>query len=140
MVYARQVLIPVNTDLVSVSGAGACLQFCETLSKAIRTKISAVALLPTMVDRRIGLTKIVGHLLSELSSRYAVPILSEIRTDASVGKATRARQFLVDFDHRSKALEDYKVVAEQLLGILTEANEPAVDPTSDSLLVADVKE
>jgi chromosome partitioning protein len=114
MVYAEKVLIPVNTDLVSVSGAAACLQFCQTLSKAVRTKVDPVGLLPTMIDRRIGLTKIIRGLLEELAETYHVPILHEIRTDTAVGKATRGKQFLVDLDPNGKAMEDYIVACTEL--------------------------
>jgi chromosome partitioning protein len=118
MVYTQQVLVPVDMDTVSLSGAGACLQFCQTLSKAVRTPVNPVALLPTMVDRRIGMTKIVLGLMEELSSRFNVPILHEIRTDTNVGKASRARKFLVDFDPKSKALEDYQTACTDLLRLL----------------------
>jgi chromosome partitioning protein len=117
MVYAEKVLVPVNTDLVSVSGAAACLQFCETLAKAVRIKVEPIALLPTMIDRRIGMTRIVRGLLEELSTRYKVPILHEIRTDTAIGKATRAKQFLVDLDPRTKAMQDYDIACGQLLGL-----------------------
>jgi chromosome partitioning protein len=119
MVYAQQVLIPCNMDLVSVSGAAACMQFCEVLSRAVRTPIRSAAILPTMVDRRIGLTRIARSLLAELEARYSVPLLNEIRTDASVGKATQARQFLSDFDPRCKAMQDYTTAFEQLMEILS---------------------
>jgi chromosome partitioning protein len=118
MVYTRQVLIPVNMDYVSLSGVGACLQFCETLSRAVRTPVRPIAIIPTMVDRRIGLTKLVRNLLEELSQRFEVPILHEIRTDTSIGKATRERKFLADLDPRSKAMEDYCQVYEELKNLL----------------------
>ena len=117
MVYTQHVLIPVDTDLVSLSGAGACLQFSETLSKAVRTPIHAVGLLPTKIDKRLGMTKIIRELLEGLSNRFNVPILQEIRTDTAVAKATRQKQFLVDFDPKCKSVEDYNKAAEQLLDI-----------------------
>lgn len=117
MVYTQNVLIPVDTDLVSLSGAGACLQFCATLSKAVRTPINVIGLLPTKIDRRLGMTKIIHDLLVELSKRFDVPILQEVRTDTAVGKATRHKQFLVDYDAKSKAVEDYNKAGEQLIQI-----------------------
>lgn len=51
-----------------------------------------------------------------------VPLLHAIRTDGTVPRAERARQFLAAFDRRSKALEDYTVAALQLAELLkTEA-------------------
>lgn len=117
LVYAGHAVIPVDTDLVSFSGAAACIQFTESLSKAVRTPIKVVGLLPTKIDRRLGMTRIVHELLAELSVRFNVPILQEIRTDTAVGKASRAKQFLVDFDPKSKALEDYSRATEQLIDI-----------------------
>jgi cellulose biosynthesis protein BcsQ len=71
-----------------------------------------------MVDRRIGMTKIVMGLLEELSTRFDVPILHEVRTDTAVGKASRARKFIVDFDPKSKALEDYQDACAQLISLM----------------------
>lgn len=119
MVYTRNVLIPCDMDYVSLSGVGACLQFCETLSRAVRSKVRPIAILPTMVDRRIGLTKLVLSLMEELSQRYEVPILHQIRTDTAIGKATRARKFLFDQDPRCKAMEDYTQAYEQLKALLS---------------------
>lgn len=116
-VYTQNVLIPVDADLVSLSGAGACLQFIDTLSKAIRTPIQPIGLLPTKVDRRLGMTRIIRDFLGGLSQRFSVPILQEIRTDTAVSKATREKQFLADFDPKCKAFEDYCKAGEQLLDI-----------------------
>lgn len=118
MVYAQNLLIPVDMDILSVSGAAACLQFAQTLSKAMRTEIRPIALLPTQVDLRLNMTRIVTGLMQEMASKFAVPILCPIRIDSAVGKATRARQFLSDFDPKSKAVEDYAAAAQQLLEFL----------------------
>jgi chromosome partitioning protein len=118
MVYARHILVPVNMDLVSVSGAAACVQFCSMLSTALRTQVRPVAFLPTMVDKRIGMTRIVQGLLGELSAHFQIPILPEIRTDATVGKATQAGQFLHDYDPDCKAMNDYAAACDRLMEIL----------------------
>ena len=47
-----------------------------------------------------------------------MPRLSCIRTDTSVVKSNKERQFLVDFDPKSKALEDYQIVADEILTIV----------------------
>lgn len=114
MVYAGNLLIPVDMDILSVSGAAACIQFCKTLSSAVRSSIKPLALLPTQVDQRYAMTKIASKMLQELSSNFGVPLLPPIRTDASIGKATRSRQFLADFDPKCKALEDYRNATQQL--------------------------
>jgi chromosome partitioning protein len=118
MVYAQNLLIPVDMDILSVSGAAACLQFAQTLSKAMRTEIRPVALLPTQVDLRLNMTRVVTGLMQEMANKFSVPILNSIRIDSAVGKATRARQFLSDFDPKSKAVEDYEAASQQILKLL----------------------
>ena len=65
------------------------------------------------------MTKLVLSLLEELSQRYEVPILHQIRTDTAIGKATRERKFLFDHDPRGKAMEDYIEAYEQLKALLS---------------------
>jgi chromosome partitioning protein len=115
MVYARHFLIPVAMDSLSVSGAGASLFYASTISRACRVPIKPVALLPTIVNKRIGLTEIVMNMIHALGQQNDIPTIGPIRTDTAVGKAHRAHQFLADFDPKSKALEDYEQVANQLL-------------------------
>ena len=56
--------------------------------------------------------------LTGLSEGMSIPLLSAIRTDQSVTKSARAGQFLVDYDPKCKAIEDYKHVADEILQIL----------------------
>jgi cellulose biosynthesis protein BcsQ len=44
----------------------------------------------------------------------SIPLLHAIRTDQSVTKAARAGQFLIDYDPKCKAAEDYHQVADEL--------------------------
>jgi MinD-like ATPase involved in chromosome partitioning or flagellar assembly len=55
-----------------------------------------------------------------VAERLQIPVLPAIRVDASVTKASRARQFLVDYDPRSRAVEDYAAACQQLAGLLRE--------------------
>src|SRR4051794_14715251 len=115
MVYTRHFLIPVAMDSLSVSGAGASLFYASTISRACRVSIKPIALLPTIVNKRIGLTEVVMNMIHALGQQNGIPTIGPIRTDTAVGKAHRAHQFLADFDPKSKALEDYELVTNQLL-------------------------
>ena len=118
MLYAKSLLIPVAMNMLSLQGAAACLATASLLGDTFREEIRAVALLPVMVDRRFGLTEYILKAVEEISEQYAVPVLHAIRTDGTVPRAERARQFLATFDRRSKALEDYTVAALQLAELL----------------------
>ena len=118
MLYAKSLLIPVAMNMLSLQGAAACLQTAAMLGSAFGEQIRPLALLPVMVDRRFSLTEYILKALEEMSEQYRVPLLHPIRTDGTVARAERARQFLADYDPRSKALEDYMVAALQVTELL----------------------
>lgn len=118
MIYARQILIPVSMDPLSLQGAAASMETANTLSSLFKIDIRTVGILPVMVDRRLQITEAVLESLKLLSARQNTPLLSPIRTDATVTKASRRKQFLTDFDPKSKALEDYSLVFKELTDIL----------------------
>jgi chromosome partitioning protein len=120
MVYTRKVLIPVGMETLSVQGASASIQAADALNTFFKRtpSIQTIGILPVMVDRRLQMTDAVLNALEEMSAKKAVSLLPLIRTDAAVVKAARSRQFLADFDPRSKALEDYVKAADALLSVL----------------------
>jgi chromosome partitioning protein len=121
MVYTQKILIPVDMDVLSVQGATSVIQVAETLNAMLHKKgldVRAVGMLPIKVDRRLAMTDTVLNTLEDISQKRAVPLLSVIRTDQAVLKASKARQFLADYDPKSKALEDFNSVSEQLLILL----------------------
>jgi chromosome partitioning protein len=118
MLYARQLLIPVSMDGLSLQGALASIETARMLSDLFRSEIKTAALLPVMVDRRYQMTEMVMESLKGMSERYNVPLLSPIRTDATVTKASRQKQFLADYDPKCKALEDYTAACRELGNLL----------------------
>jgi chromosome partitioning protein len=120
MVYARFMLIPVSMDPLSLQGAAASIETARTLSSLIRMDIWPVAILPVMVDRRLQITELVAASLKELSARTNIPLLLPIRTDTTVTKCSRAKKFLIDFEPKAKALEDYHIALQELLNLLGE--------------------
>lgn len=118
MIYARQVLIPVAMDPLSLQGAVASVETARMLNGLFQTTVRPIAFLPVMIDRRLQMTQVILESLSELSRRFAVPILHGIRTDSTVTKSARARQFLGDYDPKCRALEDYCAAGQQLLDLL----------------------
>jgi chromosome partitioning protein len=118
MVYAQRVLVPVDMDILSVQGAIACIHAADTLNRMLggSLDIRILGLLPIKLNRRLAITEVVLNTLESISERRNVTIFEGIRTDQSVVKAARARQFLADYDPKSKALEDYERLADSLLG------------------------
>jgi cellulose biosynthesis protein BcsQ len=73
-----------------------------------------------MVDRRFQHTAVMMKSLEDLSAKFKIPLLPAIRTDVTVAKCGRARQFLMDYDPKCKAMEDYELAGTQLLELLDE--------------------
>jgi chromosome partitioning protein len=115
MVFCQNVLIPVSMDTLSVSGAGATIFSAKTIGDSVRVPIRSVALLPTIVNRRYGLTDVVMKMIDQISQTYEIPILTAIRTDQIIGKAARAHKMIADLDPKAKALEDYDAATTALL-------------------------
>jgi len=84
----------------------------------VRTPIRPLALLPTIVNRRYGLTDVVMKMINQLSETYKIPVLNAIRTDQIIGKAARLHKMVVDVDPKAKALEDYDAATTSLLSLL----------------------
>jgi chromosome partitioning protein len=119
MVFCDNVLIPVSMDTLSVSGAGATIFSAKTISESVGSSIRPIALLPTIVNRRFGLTDVVMKMIEQLSEAYSIPVLNSIRTDQAVGKACRVHKMVVDVEPNSKALEDYQLAANSILDLLS---------------------
>jgi chromosome partitioning protein len=120
MVYAERVLIPIAMDTLSFQGAMASIEASKSLNQLLKANIRTIGLLPVMVDRRLAMTTTVLDGLDGLSKGMNIPLLHSIRTDQSVTKAARAGQFLIDYDPKCKASEDYQRVADELEGIFKE--------------------
>lgn len=117
MMYTRNVLIPAAMDSLSAAGAASNFQAMDTINRMFKVEppIRAIGLLPVIVDRRLQMTDLVLESLEGLSARTSTPVLHAVRTDTAVVKCGRKKEFLADFDPKSKALEDYNKVADQLL-------------------------
>jgi chromosome partitioning protein len=117
MLYTKNVLIPVAMETLSVQGASASISSANELNRLFKRQagITSIGMLPVMVNNRLQMTQTVMAALQDMSSELRVPLLPNIRTDTAVVKAARSRQFLQDYDPKSKALEDYESAAEALL-------------------------
>lgn len=115
LVYTQQILIPLTMDPLSLQGAFAAIQTSTTLNQLFKTAIKPVAILPTQVDRRLQMTDLIMTSLETLATQNQMVLLPPVRTDSTVTKATRSKQFLADFDPKCKAVDDYRVVVDRLI-------------------------
>src|SRR5579864_7625983 len=114
LVYARQMIIPVGMDPLSLNGLGANFETTRLLHTTFQLDVRPLAILPVMLDRRLHMTLVIMDSLVELAERFHTPVLNGIRVDSAVAKAKRERQFLVDYDRNCRAAEDYRIAAQEL--------------------------
>jgi chromosome partitioning protein len=117
MMYTRDVVVPVGMEMLSIQGALASINSADSLNHFFHKDkkiVNTIGTLPVMVDRRMQMTTTILEALDGIAARHNVPVMPLIRTDSSVVKAGRHRQFLQDFDPKSRALEDYRVLAQLL--------------------------
>jgi chromosome partitioning protein len=125
MMYTQYVVVPVGMEMLSIQGALASINAADSLNHFFhkdKQLVRTIGTLPVMVDRRMQMTATIMEALEGIAERHQVPILPLIRTDSSVVKAGRQRQFLQDYDPKSRALEDYKALGEDLLQRLGEVD------------------
>ena len=72
------------------------------------------------------MTEVINKSLKAFGERTGIPILPIIRTDTSVAKAVKQKQFLQDFDPSCKAVEDYTAAFNQLMSSLEVPSDVAV--------------
>jgi chromosome partitioning protein len=125
MMYTRDVVVPVGMEMLSIQGALASINSADSLNHFFhkdKKVVNTIGTLPVMVDRRMQMTTTILEALDGIAKRHNVPVMPLIRTDSSVVKAGRHRQFLQDFDPKSRALEDYRALAHILREKLGEAD------------------
>ena len=115
MMYTQQVVIPLTMDPLSLQGAFAAIQSSRSLNTLFKASVRPAAILPVMVDRRLQMTDLIFESIQAISEEHGIPVLHSIRTDSTVQKATRSKKFLLDFDPKCKAVEDYRIASDQLL-------------------------
>jgi len=126
MMYTKDVLVPVGMEMLSIQGALASLNAADSLNHFFfqdKKVVKTIGTLPIMVDRRMQMTATILEALDGIAERHGVPVLPLIRTDSSVVKAGRQRQFVQDYDPKSRALEDYSELGRKLREMLGEASD-----------------
>lgn len=115
LAYAQNIVIPVAMDTLSLEGAKASLSSIGVLNQFFSIHAKCAGFLPTQVDNRLRMTGLVMGTLKAMAEQLGTRVLQGIRQDQAVNHAIRYRQFLTDYDPKSKALADYRVVCREIL-------------------------
>jgi chromosome partitioning protein len=116
--YTQKLLIPTTLDAQSMMGMGASIETSRMIGDLLHINVQVVAVLPVIVDQRLQITRHSTVDLQKFAVKNEIPILPGIRTDTSVTRASREQQFLIDYDPKCRAIEDYIKAFEALEPLL----------------------
>ena len=107
--YAREILIPISMDSISLIGASSSISLATDIKEKLKVDYAVFGIIPTFVDQRLVITRVVMDAINE---KYpGIPVLPAIRVDTNVQKSTAARIPIVEFDKKSRAAEDFLQLA-----------------------------
>ncbi|HEY3128947.1 MAG TPA: ParA family protein [Acidobacteriota bacterium] len=108
-VYARNIIVPISMDPLSLLGASYAFNLSAEIKEKLRADSSVFGIIPTFVDERLIITRVVMEAIAE---KYPeVPILPAIRSDTNVRKSTASRMPIVEYEKASRASEDFLKLA-----------------------------
>jgi chromosome partitioning protein len=113
LLYASELIIPVDMDKLAISGCRAILESVKTLGEYNNFRIPELTgIIPTFVDQR---TNITSQVMGVLETLYPGKILPSIRSDTKLKQAAATSRSIFDFDPKSKSAHDYRCVADAII-------------------------
>jgi chromosome partitioning protein len=104
-VYARDILVPISMEPLSLLGAASAFSLASDMKEKLKVDYSIFGIVPTFVDDRLVITRVVMEAIEE---KYPdIPILPSIRSDTNVRKSTASRMPIISYDKNSRATEDF---------------------------------
>lgn len=112
LVFSTDVLMPIEIGVDSVEGVDDFIKAKDAICQKLEIETRLMGAVMTKVDRRLTLTETI---LSHCSASFEGKFFAQIRTDTNLGHARGHRQTIFEYDSRSRAAEDYKQMATDVI-------------------------
>lgn len=112
LVYADELLIPINMDYLGMVGAMQIFDNLTMLQNELGNKTDILGIIPTFVDLRTNMTH---QVLATLRETYKEKVLPYIRIDTKIQQAMAAHKTIYEYSPKSKGSLDYAKLGEVLL-------------------------
>lgn len=112
LVYSTDVLMPIEIGVDSVEGVDDFIKAKEAICQKLEIDTRLMGAVMTKVDRRLTLTETI---LSHCQTSFKGKFFAQIRTDTNLGHARGHRQTIFEYDGRSRAAEDYRTMATDVI-------------------------
>lgn len=112
LAYAKELLIPVTTHIMTLSGVAQLMQKTEDVKEILNPDLKIVGLLPSRVDLR---TKHSKEVLDMLVDEFKGKVLkSIIRENIRLAEAPSFQENILTYDKNSTAASDFRSLAKEI--------------------------
>jgi chromosome partitioning protein len=110
---AQQVLIPVTTHVMTLSGVAQLMQTFEDVKEVLNPELSLLGLLPCRVDQRTRHSK---DIIEALIDRFAEKVLvARIRENIRLAEAPSFRKSILQYQPSSSVAQDFRELAREVI-------------------------
>jgi len=111
----NEVIIPVSTQLWSITGLVDLVETVYKVKKKLNKQINITGIVLTMCDERTLLYKKASDLIREFCENKIRIFNTRIPSTVDVGKANYVSKSVIDFNEGSKAAHAYKAFADEVI-------------------------
>ena len=115
--FARNVLVPVACDYLSLVGVKQILTTLEHVRGTLLTPVEVLGVLPTLFDKRNNISK---QAVDALASYFGDKVLEPIRVDVRLKEAPSHKKTIFEYAPESHGARDYGMLVDALLPRLGE--------------------
>lgn len=112
LVYAQELLIPINMDYLGLVGATQVIDNLNMLEKELNNHTEITGVIPTFVDFRTNMTH---QVIKTIQKTYKGKVLPNIRIDTKIQQAIAQHKTIYEHDSKSRGAQDYDKLSEVLL-------------------------
>ena len=110
---AQQVLIPVTTHVMTLSGVAQLMQTFDDVKDVLNPQLSLLGLLPCRVDQRTRHSK---DIIEALIERFGEQVLvARIRENIRLAEAPSFRQSILQYQPSSSVADDFRALAREVI-------------------------
>jgi chromosome partitioning protein len=110
---AQQVLIPVTTHVMTLSGVAQLMQTFEDVKEVLNPELSLLGLLPCRVDQR---TRHSTDIIEALIDRFADKVLvARIRENVRLAEAPSFKKSILQYQPSSSVAQDFRQLAREVI-------------------------
>jgi chromosome partitioning protein len=128
LVYADEVLIPMQCQFFALQGISLLLKTIDLVQKRVNPRLKISAVLPCMYDGRTTLSR---EVVEEIRRHFGDKVTrAKIRSNVRLAEAPSFGKPAIEYAPDSNGAQDYLSLARELLGLTEDGKEPGAKQES----------